>query len=372
MALHFLKNLGISVVSVCLTLVLLEGGIRIARPQDFSYWDSHTFRRLQSTYPHFVENIPNSRARFIGVPIAINSLGLRGDEVTVPKPPHTIRVMAVGDSVTFGYGIRMEDTYEKVLEERLNQDAPRGMRYEVLNSGTLGGSLGDYLHFLNEKAAILQPDVVLIGLSLNDILLYSESGAVSETGAQWHGGRMPLARRSSHFLLRHSQLYLFCYARLKSLLYSSGILDINKVRGLSFQALAPVNEYQKRAWQSSFEMLSKVRAFCREHRYRLIVVVFPMQMQLSARELRYYRNSYHLRLSDDALAGEPQRRLREYALTTGMSLVDLLPPFREYVPGELYIRNDMILSDPTHLSVKGNRVAANEICLGLKELLDQP
>jgi hypothetical protein len=178
---------------------------------------------------------------------------------------------------------------------------------------------------------------------------------------------MPVARRFSHVLLRHPQLYIFCYARLKSFLYGSGILDINKVRGLSFQALSPPNEYQERAWESSLGMLSKIRGFCREHRYQLVVVVFPMQMQLSADELQYYREKYHLRLSDEALAGEPQRRLREYAQATGMRLVDLLPAFRRCVPGELYMRNDMILSDPTHPSVKGNQVAAHEIYLSFKD-----
>src|SRR5260370_1025014 len=82
-----------------------------------------------------------SQTRFIGVPVAINSLGLRGDEVSVPKPPRTIRIVAVGDSITFGYGIPVEDTYAKILERCLNQGVFGGARYEVLNGGTLGGSL---------------------------------------------------------------------------------------------------------------------------------------------------------------------------------------------------------------------------------------
>ena len=202
---------GISLISTFATLLLLEAGIRLLSPQDLTYWDSRPFRRLVNTSPHFVENIPNSHATFIGVPVTINRLGLRGDDIVTLKPPHTIRIVVVGDSVAFGYGIPLEDTYAKVLEKRLNEDPARRSRYEVLNGGTLGGSLADYLHFLNQKAELLQPDVVLLGVTLNDILVYSESGSVSEAAADWQGTRQRQSRfrRFSQFMLRHSHLYLF-------------------------------------------------------------------------------------------------------------------------------------------------------------------
>jgi lysophospholipase L1-like esterase len=356
-----LKRLAISLVSICITLLVLEAGVRVVRPQDPGFWDSQPFRRLRATAPHFVENIPNSRARFLGVSVAINSLGLRGDEVSIPKPPHLTRILAVGDSITFGYGIPVDDTYASVLGKRLNEHARNGERYEVLNGGTLGGSLSDYLHFLEDKANLIEPDIVLIGLSLNDILVYSESGSISETGAEWQGGNPQGTRRFNHFLLRHSQLYMLCYARLKSFLYSSGALDINKVRGANFVALAPPSEYQRLAWKSSFEMLSNIVGFCQERRYQLVVVVFPMQMQMSPAELQFYRAKYHLRLSNEVLSGEPQRRLREYATAIGMTLVDLLPAYRGYRAEDLYLHNGMIRADPVHPSVKGNEVAADEM-----------
>ena len=313
-----------------------------------------------------MENIPHGSANFIGVPVTINRDGLRGDEISTPKPPNTVRVVAIGDSITFGYGIPIEDTYGKVLERRLNEKAPDRTRYEVLNGGTLGGSLGDYFHFLKQKAEVLQPDIVLIGLTLNDILVYSESGAISEAGAQWRGGGLPLTRRFSHFLLRHSQLHMLFYASLKSFLYGSGALDINKVQGSNLVALSPPSAYQTQAWASSLEMLSRIVAFCREHGYRLVVVVFPMQMQMSAAELQFYRKKYHLQLGDGTLSGDPQRRLQEFAAAKGVTLVDLLPVYRVYDSEDLYLRNKMIPSDPTHPSVKGNQIAADEIFRVLK------
>src|SRR5204863_839527 len=111
-----LPRIVISVVSICATVMLLEIGIRIIKPRDIGFWDSHSLRRVQDTPPHFVENIPHGRANLFGVQVSINSYGLREDEINVPKPPHTFRLLAVGDSITFGYGVTVEESYVKVLE----------------------------------------------------------------------------------------------------------------------------------------------------------------------------------------------------------------------------------------------------------------
>ena len=95
-----------------------------------------------------------------------------------------------------------------------------------------------------------------------------------------------------------------------------------------------------------------------------------MQMQLSDSELRFYRDKYHLRLGPEALSGEPQQRLREFAVRMDVTMVDLLPVFRASDPEELYLRNAMIRADPTHPSVKGNRIAADEIFRVFKPLVD--
>ena len=108
-------------------------------------------------------------------------------------------------------------------------------------------------------------------------------------------------------------------------------------------------------------MLSRILVFCRAHGYRLVVVVFPMQMQMSAAELQFYRQNYRLRLGDGTLSGEPQQRMREFAGTQGLTLIDLLPAFRAHVEQGLYLHTEMIPSDPTHPSIQGNAVAAEEI-----------
>ena len=356
-------KIALSLASVCMTLVLLELGVRLFYPQDPGFWDSEPFRRVAGTSPHFVENIPGAHARFLGVQVDINSFGLRDYEFAIPKPPGTVRILAVGDSVTFGYGVSMEDTYAKVLERLLNQTTHDGARYQVLNGAALGGSLSDYLHFLQLRAETIQPDIVLIGFCLNDMALYSESGSVSAAPPRWRDKTVAWIRQFNRFWLRHSQVYLLSYARLKAFLYGAGALDMND----RFLALEAPSEYQRRAWTSTFEMLTRIARFCMEHGYRLVVVVFPMQMQLSAAEEDFYRYKYHMRLGNETLSGSPQQRLQQYAAANALPLVDLRPAYLRYDSKSLYIHNQRVPSDPTHPSVLGNEVAAAEILRALQQ-----
>src|SRR4051812_34877583 len=49
-------------------------------------------------------------------PVHINSRGTRGPEFAVPKPANTFRILSLGDSRTFGWGLTEDETYTKRLE----------------------------------------------------------------------------------------------------------------------------------------------------------------------------------------------------------------------------------------------------------------
>src|SRR5262245_29159034 len=53
-----------------------------------------------------------------------NALGLRDYEFAEEKPPGTYRIVVVGDSVTFGPGVGLDETFAKRLERKLAADAP--------------------------------------------------------------------------------------------------------------------------------------------------------------------------------------------------------------------------------------------------------
>jgi lysophospholipase L1-like esterase len=354
-------GLAVAAVAALLALVVLEVGMRIAAPAKLEYFNSDKFRQRSARPGWTWELVPNARqASYIGVPVTINSLGLRDRELERPKPARTIRIVGVGDSITFGYGVRLDETFLKVLERRLNESAPGDIRYEVVNAGIEATNLDYYYGFVDTSAAALEPDLVMINLALNDIAEYTP---VTGSAAPATSGSAPAraVRAVNDFLLQHSYLYLTSYLNLKSVLYWAGILDINRVHDYDFLTLEPSSPKQARAWDSTLKTLDRLVALARQRGYPVVVTVFPMEVQLSAERLEFYRKTYGTTLGPEALSGEPQRRLKKFGAGHNVVVVDLLPAFRAAADETIFLRNGAITYDPVHPSVAGHRVAAEAL-----------
>ena len=91
------------------------------------------------------------------VPVRISSKGCRDREFG-PKEPGTVRILCLGDSYCFGYGVRVEDAYPKVLEKLLADDAKR---VEVLNAGASSYGTLHMIEVLKRTREWFEPDIVL-------------------------------------------------------------------------------------------------------------------------------------------------------------------------------------------------------------------
>lgn len=116
------------------------------------------------------EHVPGYRRKLVGYRVAINSLGFRGEEVSPAKPPGCWRLLALGDSMTFGMSGRQEDTYPVQLQDLLRRDFP-DRRIEVINAGVLGYTTLQEEALLREALPALQPDLVVLWWFHNDVIL---------------------------------------------------------------------------------------------------------------------------------------------------------------------------------------------------------
>lgn len=111
---------------------------------------------------------PHLEGDFRGQRLETNRWGLRGREVTERKPAGVIRVVGVGDSHMFGWGMPQGAEYMALLEDELNAHALPGARFEVLNFGTPGYNTVMEAAILEHKALAFDPDLVLVHFVGND------------------------------------------------------------------------------------------------------------------------------------------------------------------------------------------------------------
>lgn len=108
-------------------------------------------------------NIPGWQATTHGNRLTINTLGFRGREITEKKPNNVTRIMILGDSYAWGYGVADDEVFPSVLEKDLNQT---GRRFEVLNTGVSGwGTDQQYLFYVHQGQKF-EPDIVVLAFFL--------------------------------------------------------------------------------------------------------------------------------------------------------------------------------------------------------------
>jgi lysophospholipase L1-like esterase len=101
------------------------------------------------------------------VTVRTNALGLRGAPAREAKQPGVFRVLVLGDSFAFGFGVEDGETFAAALAREL-APPPGFERVEVLNAGVAGWSADQYLLFLETRGFALRPDLVLLAATEND------------------------------------------------------------------------------------------------------------------------------------------------------------------------------------------------------------
>ena len=91
---------------------------------------------------------------------SINSEGFRGPEFMKNKPDNTYRIIAVGDSTTFGTGVTYENTWPIILEKKL-QNLSKSKNIEVINAGSGIAMSLKQSKLIKEKLVDYKPDLII-------------------------------------------------------------------------------------------------------------------------------------------------------------------------------------------------------------------
>jgi lysophospholipase L1-like esterase len=158
-------------------------------PNRALYVRTATGKRLRRDSRVLIRNHALSRA---DVEIRTNSLGFRYGELDAKKETD-LRVLVLGDSVTFSDYTAYEDTFTAVMERILDEHflaESSGRNAQVVNAGIGGVDVQTELAILLESGLSVEPDVVVVALYLND----------AYTSFDLEVSRLPRVARWSRFL----------------------------------------------------------------------------------------------------------------------------------------------------------------------------
>ena len=195
-----LIGLSVLVVALLLGFGVAEATLRVMSKHwlhvfDVEMWQYARLVKLESTHPGVIEeHRPNTHAYLMGVDVRTDEHGFRlPDPATqARRRPDDRMVAAVGDSVTFGWGVAEGDTFPAQLENMLNARCPGrgGPRVTVHNAGIGNCNTTMELARYQLQVRSLRPDWVILGYSYND----AEPDAVPSTNPLlWHSALLALA-----------------------------------------------------------------------------------------------------------------------------------------------------------------------------------
>jgi lysophospholipase L1-like esterase len=143
---------------------------------------------LWTCRPSSVLNLP----AFGFLDVHTNSLGLRGPEIPRTRKPGEFRVLCLGESVTFGCGLRDGETWPERMEESLRAaPALKGRPVRVVNAAVPGWSSVQGMR-LFDHLAFVRPDVVVFWFGFADA---HEMRGVPDSAQRYPAGGVPLALR---------------------------------------------------------------------------------------------------------------------------------------------------------------------------------
>jgi|GEM_PF-1969502 len=297
-----------------------------------------------------------------------NSLGYRNPEI---GPKRGKRLLFLGDSITFGHGVNEEWTFVRLVEKLARS---QGDNWETVNGAVEGLGTDGELAVLNETGLALQPDVVVLDFYLND---FSESPGIFITRLPGLLDRSWLAHKVERFFTSH--LFISTaeenisaiqpmqkppdeiFAWRDEFKKNSTVLPPHQKPDPTAQAFQEAvlqnfkdwgSAFSPRVWKNLEPLLEEFTRLAKEHRFRFVLVAFPVRAQVETTPLFDY----------------PQQRLSQMAGALKVPCLDLLPLLRmDFEKNKK--EEDRLFLDLCHLTVRGNQVTAQAIYRFLKETL---
>jgi lysophospholipase L1-like esterase len=193
---------------------------------------------------------PNAQRRLMGVDVTTSSRGFRDAEYSIERNG-AYRMIFLGDSLTFGWGVEIEASFAQLLEQRLGRSRP----IEIINFGAGNYNTQQAVNLLLDAGLQYEPDHVVLFYFINDA--------------------EPTPRRARWSFLDRSELVSIFWSRLRI------------ARGRLFGTQSYRDYYRSLyadgapGWLATREALELLAQVCKQQEIRLQVVLLPELHELT-------------------------------------------------------------------------------------------
>lgn len=163
------------VVASVISLVIVVGVLEVALRLYFRTFGTEEDRQL---YIYTGDEIQNQTSRLVGAPYVQfttnpnfaghNALGYRGARTAIEKPADTYRIVTIGASTTYGFGLTERQTYPRQLQDILREDYGYE-NVEVVNAGVPSYTSFEVLSNFQFRVLELDPDLIIYYGGKNDV-----------------------------------------------------------------------------------------------------------------------------------------------------------------------------------------------------------
>ncbi len=209
--------------------------------------------------------------RDFSVHVSINPDGQR-DTIYPLGRSDAQRMLVLGDSFGWGYGVEHQDRFDEVLESR-------HANWEIINTSVSGYGTDQQLIYLRTRGLAYKPDVVLL-------LLYSNDFANNSAAAQYYTNKPYFILQGEHLELRNTPVprpYLL--QRMAHLIGQTYILGramqgaIALIRSLSAKQIGLHGDRRSDAsYPLTRRLIHEIDSLSRSIGARFVLVSIPMDM----------------------------------------------------------------------------------------------
>jgi len=317
-----LLNIVLLAFAILLGCVAMEVALRVifAHSLDFSMemWKYAVKLKRPVADPDLsFAHAPNRSAFLMGVPVSINSEGLRDREFSFEKPPDVYRVIMLGDSTTFGWGVKAEDTAAKFLERKLNANLPAGYnRAEVMNAGVGNYDTVQEVTYYETIGWKYHPDLVVLVFFIND----PEPVPIEKKGV----------------LIDRSYLIAFATNRIDGVMRHAGVRPDWKTYYSSLY------DDDRPGFQACKKALVSLANSIRSHDAKLLVAILPELHQIN-------NDSYPFKAA--------HQKIKDVMAAENVPVLELIDGLKDHGPEE----NLWVTALDDHPNAKANNLISDQL-----------